>query len=121
MYYENTFFSKHIYDTEIGLDVNADVLDRIYNSNISPNDKLPIEFLFVSDTIKKLKQLGMFLMINYPDYHELKTKPCKNLFELPGVTDTMQIQIGTINMWHQQMWDVGYQFECKLDGWQVGT
>ena len=33
---ENTFFTKDIYDTEIALDVNVDVLERIHKSNVTP-------------------------------------------------------------------------------------
>jgi hypothetical protein len=121
MHDENTFFTKLVYNTEIRLDVNADVLNRIYSSKVSPNDKLPIEFFYVSDSIEKLKKLGVFLMINYPDYHSIKAKPYNNLFELSGVTEPMGMQIEIINAWNRLMWDAGYQFDCKLDGWQVGT
>ena len=35
----NTFFTKEVYDTEIRLDVNKDVLERIYDDGVSPSDK----------------------------------------------------------------------------------
>lgn len=46
---DNTFFTKDIYDTEIGLEVNGDVLERIYSSNVTPDTSLPIEFFCLSD------------------------------------------------------------------------
>jgi predicted nucleotidyltransferase len=54
---ENTFFTKDIYENEIALEVNADVLERIYNSKISPETTLPIEFFFISNTKKNLRIL----------------------------------------------------------------
>lgn len=44
----NIFFSKDVYDTEIRLDVNEDVLERIYNDGVNPIDELPIEFVFIT-------------------------------------------------------------------------
>jgi hypothetical protein len=117
---ENTFFTKDIYDTEIALDVNADVLERIYNSNVTPDTSLPIEFFYVSDQEEKLKHLGLHLLANFPKYTDLKVHPYKENFELLGNTHPIKMELGTINEWNQQMWDIGYEFDCKLDGWQVG-
>jgi hypothetical protein len=117
---ENTFFTKDIFDTEIALDVNADVLERIYNSNVTPETSLPIEFFYVSDQEEKLKHLGLHLLTNFPKYTDLKVQPYNEIFELLGNTHPTKMELGTINEWNQQMWDIGYVFDCKLDGWQVG-
>ena len=117
----NTFFSKVIYETEIRLDVNSDVLARIYNSNITPESSLPIEFYFVSDQEAKLKNLGLHLLGEFPDYTHLKVQPYNDNYELLGTTHPMKMDLYTINDWNRKMWDIGYQFDCKLDGWQVGT
>ena len=53
----NTFFTKDVYDTEIRLDVNEDVLERIYNDGVSPSDKLPIEFVFITDLEENANRL----------------------------------------------------------------
>lgn len=117
---DNTFFTKDIYDTEIALDVNADVLERIYNSNVTPDTSLPIEFFFVSDQEEKLKRLGLHLLRNFPNYTDLNVQPYNENFELLGNTHPIKMELNTINEWNQQMWDIGYEFDCKLDGWQVG-
>ncbi len=31
------------------------------------------------------------------------------------------MNLQTINEWNKLMWDFGYRYDCKLDGWQVGT
>lgn len=118
---ENTFFTKDIYDSEIALEVNADVLERIYNSNVSSQDNLPIEFDFISDSEKKLKTLGIYLLSIYPNYSALKVAPYEDLFELHGITEPIQMELDIINEWNKQMWDIGFEFDCKLDGWYVGT
>jgi len=118
---ENTFFTKDIYDTEIALDVNADVLERIYNSNVTWETRLPVEFFFVSDDEEKLKRLALHLLTNFPEYTGLNVQPYNGNFELVGNTHPIQMELTAINDWNQIMWDIGYQFDCKLDGWQVGT
>lgn len=117
---DNTFFTKAIYDSEIALDVNADVLERIYNSNVSSESTLPIEFFFISNSGEKLKNLGIYLLSVYPDYYDFKVQPYDGQFELLGITDPIQMELSVINEWNKQMWDIGYEFDCKLDGWQVG-
>ena len=118
---DNTFFTKNIYDSEISLIANGDVLERIYSSNVSPETKLPIEFFYVSDQEEKLKKLGLQLLAEFPQYTDLKVQPYNDNFELLGITNPITMDLETINAWNQQMWDIGYQFDCKLDGWQVGT
>ena len=117
---ENTFFTKDVYDMEIALEVNADVLERIYNSNVTPETSLPIEFFYVSDQEEKLKRLGLHLLTKFPKYTDLKVQPYNGNFELLGNANPIKMELNAINEWNQQMWDIGYEFDCKLDGWQVG-
>ena len=117
---DNTFFTKDIYDTEIGLSVNADVLERVYNSNVTPETSLPIEFFYVSDKEEKLKSLGLHLMSAFPGYTDFKVQRYNDNYELAGITNPIKLNLTTVNEWNQRMWDIGYQFDCKLDGWQVG-
>lgn len=118
---DNTFFTKDIYETEIGLGVNGDVLERIYNSNVTSESNLPIEFFFISNREEKLKSLGLHLLTEFPDYTRLKVQAYNDNYELLGVTHPIKMDLATINDWNQKMWDIGYRFDCKLDGWQVGT
>ena len=116
---DNTFFTKHIYESGIELGVNADVLERIYKSNISPESHQSIEFFFVSDKEEKLKRLGIYLLSTYPTYSGFKVQPYETNYELSELTHQIQMDLGVINEWNKQMWDIGYEFDCKLDGWQV--
>jgi hypothetical protein len=118
---DNTFFTKEIYDTEIGLDINVDVLKRIYSSNVTPETMIPIEFFYVSDKEEKLKELGLHLLSEFPQYADFKIKPSNKNYELLGMTSPIQMELSAVNEWNKEMWDIGYEFDCKLDGWQVGT
>jgi hypothetical protein len=117
---KNTFFTKDIYDAEIGLDVNTDVLERIYNSGVTPETSLSIEFFYVSDGEEKLRRLGLHLLSSFPEYADLQVQPYQEIFELSGITHPIKMELDIINEWNQKMWDIGYEFDCKLDGWQVG-
>ncbi|HWI90974.1 MAG TPA: ribonuclease E inhibitor RraB [Flavisolibacter sp.] len=117
---QNTFFTEDVYNTEIGLDINKDVLERIYGSNITADDQLLIEFFFVSDNIDNILDLQNYLKESFSSYTQLKVQPYKNLFDLSGTTNPIQMDLNSVNEWNQVMWDLGYKYDCKLDGWQVG-
>jgi hypothetical protein len=117
----NRFFSKEIYESEIGLDVNQDVLDRLYSDNIKFTDQLPIEFFFITDEENKVINLKNHFITHFPTYKDLKVQSYKDNYELLGTTYLITMDIHSINKWNQQLWDIGYQFDCKLDGWQVGA
>ena len=118
---QNTFFTKHKYDTEIDLNINEDVLSRIYNDNIQSTDKLEIEFTFITDKENKALSLKHVLGLNFPEYSNLLVSESESGYELQGTTNKIQMEIDVINAWNKIMWDLGYKFDCKLDGWEVGT
>ena len=116
----NDFFPKDVYDSEIRLDVNEDVLKRIYNDGVSQYDALPIEFVFITDKEEKLEKLKQTLSLLYPMYEDSEVEETENHWELHGITNVIEMKIDKINEWNQLMWDLGYRFDCRLDGWQVG-
>ena len=117
----NTFFTKDIYDNEIELELNADVLQRIHDDGISATDRMPIEFVFISDTEDKVNNLKAALLSKYPSYVNIEISETPDFWELNGITNPSEMSIDKINKWNQEMWDIGYQYDCQLDGWQVGT
>lgn len=117
---ENTFFTKDIYDSAIDLETNEDVLERIY-LDVSSDACLSIEFFFVSDSKEKLKALGVSMMEQFPSYYGFKIGSYEDVFQLTGETSPIQMELESINAWNRIMCDLGYAFDCKLDGWQVQT
>jgi hypothetical protein len=118
---EHTFFDKESYDNDIDLETNEDVLDRIYKDDIKSTDMLPIEFYFLTDTNNKAINFKNELVKKFPDYEEIIIRDYDGDFEISGKTDPKQMSLQSINQWNKLMWDFGYEFDCKLDGWQVGT
>lgn len=117
---ENSFFTKEMYVSQIDLQTNKDVLERIY-VHVPAGVSLPVEFFFVSDNEEKLKALGLYMMEKFPAYSHFKIRPYETVFQLSGETSPIQMEIESINEWNKVMWDVGYAYDCKLDGWQVET
>jgi|SRR5476651_2502105 len=115
----NTFFSKEHYENEIRLDVNEDVLKRIYNDGIKPTDQLPIHFFFVTDTEEKATLFKSYLESNFPDYTEIEIWDYEGDFEIRGFTNSLSMDLEIVNQWNQTMWDIGYTHDCVLDGWEV--
>ena len=116
---ENTFFLKNSYDTEIDLETNEDVLERIYNDNISIGEKLNINFAFITDTEEKAVYFSQKLMEKLPSYTNIKVDEYKEIFEVIGVTEKIQMSLVAINNWNKEMWDFGFEHDCKFDGWFV--
>lgn len=116
---QNSFFLKNSYETEIALDVNEDVLERIYEDNISINDKLIVNFAYITDTIEKANYFLNVLQNTFENYTDLKVDNYDELYEITGLTDRIQMSLVAINNWNQKMWDLGYAYDCKFDGWFV--
>ena len=117
----NQFFPKEIYDAEIRLDVNDDVLERIYSAGVRPTDKLGIEFFFITDSQQKAQHLSERLISDFPSYLDIKVEETEDYWEVTGITSIIEMNITEINKWNQLMWHIGYEYDCQLDGWQVGT
>lgn len=117
----NQFFSKDIYESEIGLDVNEDVLERIYSDGVKPTDKFGIEFFFITDSQQKALNLSQRLISDFSSYSDINVEETEDYWEVTGITSLIEMSIAEINNWNQLMWDIGYEYDCKLDGWQVGT
>jgi len=116
---QNTFFTEEIYRTQLGLDINEDVVKKMYDDNVKADDKLPIEFFFVSDNVDNVLDLQSFIKLRFSDYEKLKVQSYNDLYELSGTTQAIKMKLESINKWNQIMWDLGYDFDCKLDGWEV--
>lgn len=117
----NTYFDQDTYENEIDLKTNEDVLQRIYNDGVTATDELPIEFFFVTDTETKANTFKSYIQQAFPTYQDIEISDYDGDFEISGITFPVKMELQTINNWNTLMWDAGYKFDCKLDGWQVGT
>ncbi len=117
----NTYFDQDTYENEIDLETNEDVLQRIYNDGVAPINELPIEFFFLTDSQIKAYDFRDHLQEIFPTYQDLEISDYDGDFEISGTTQPIKMELQTINDWNSLMWDTGYKFDCRLDGWQVGT
>ena len=116
---KHTFFDQNSYENDIDLETNQDVLNRIYKDGVKLTDKLPVEFFFVTDTKAKANALKKAIKAKFPDYESLEISDYDGNFEIAGLTEDLSMELTAINEWNKIMWDLGYEFDCKLDGWQV--
>ena len=97
------------------------MLKHIYNDGVSAHDKLPVEFVFVTDSKIKADLLEKKLKSGFPFYHGFELEEIDGNWELFGITDPIEMNIYKVNAWNQIMWELGYQNDCKLDGWHVAV
>lgn len=116
---ENSFFLRKTYNTEIDLETNGDVLERIYEDNISANEKLNINFAFITDTKDKAECFSKKLADMFPNYTNIEVNNYEEIFEVTGLTEKIQMSLAVVNNWNTKMWDLGYKYDCKFDGWFV--
>ncbi|RQO73755.1 hypothetical protein DBR40_13170 [Pedobacter sp. KBW01] len=117
----NTFFTTDLYNSEIHLEINEDILDNIYADGIKSEEKLPIEFVFITDNEQKAILFKNSLLLQFPTYSKIAAEKSDDLWDIQGITHPIEMSLNEINNWNQIMWDFGYQYDCQLDGWQVGT
>ncbi|SDG66719.1 Regulator of ribonuclease activity B [Pedobacter terrae] len=117
----NTFFTADLYNSEIHLEINEDILNNIYADGIKSNDSLKIEFVFITDSEDKAILLKDKLLDQFPSYSKVSIVETDGFFDIQGITDKVEMSLNEINNWNQTMWDFGYQYDCQLDGWQVGV
>lgn len=117
----NAYFDQDTYENEIDLETNEDVLQRIYNDGVTPTDELPIEFFFLTDSQTKADNFKYHLQEAFPTYQDIEISDYDGDFEISGTTKPIKMELQAINDWNSTMWNTGYKFDCRLDGWQVGT
>jgi hypothetical protein len=114
---KNTFFTTDMYENEIALEANETLLQRIYNEDIYADDELPLDFVFITDTWQKAEDFKWMLM----EEHDLYTEviEANGRWEIQGSTSPIQIHLEAINKWHTEMWDLGYDYDCKFESWKL--
>lgn len=117
---ENRFFSKATYESELSnQNINIDVLERIKNDSTITKDEMIFSFYYISDKRTKIDKLIDYLEKNETSQRIIELNQINNIWELNGRTYPLKLQIDTINLWERKMLDIGYRFDCKLDGWET--
>jgi hypothetical protein len=113
------FFTKEKYENELNQSVNNDVLGRIKNDSIITKDEMIFSFWFITDKRTKIDSLKEFLEENEPKQQIIELNQIDEIWELNGRTYPIKLEIESINKWERKMWEIGYKFDCELDGWET--
>lgn len=113
------FFSKETYENELNQSLNIDVLERIKNDSTITMDEMIFSFWYITDKRIKIDSLIDYLEENEPNQQIIELNQINTIWELNGRTYPIKLDIENINNWEKKMWEVGYKFDCKLDGWET--
>lgn len=113
------FFTKEKYENDLNQSVNFDVLERIKNDSTITKDEMIFSFYFITDERTKIDSLIGFLEQNEPKQRIVKLNLINEIWELNGRTYPIKLELDSINQWERKMWEIGYKFDCKLDGWET--
>lgn len=113
------FFTKEKYESEFNQSVNIDVLERIKNDSTITKDEMIFSFYFVTDKRTKVDSLIDFLEKHEPNQQIIELNQINEIWELNGRTYPIKLEIDSINKWERKMWEIGYKFDCELNGWET--
>lgn len=112
------YFTKEQFTKDLDLNRIDEVLNRLYKEeDITPDQLHPIEFFVMSNEIDKLDEyeeilVGMGIEV---DTVEEYGDGC----EMVAITEPMKMDAETLKAWYQKLWALGFEHDCKLDGWHV--
>ena len=113
------FFTREKYENEFFQDVNKDVLERINQDTSITSDSMVFTFWFITNEKQKLDALADYLRNNLKDHQIVELKQVNEIWELQGTSNAIKLDIESIKEWEKKLWDIGYKFDCKLDGWET--
>jgi tetratricopeptide (TPR) repeat protein len=85
-------------------------------SGMKENSLAVYDFIFISDTEKKLRLLGDFLDENY-NYKIKAITAHKEYYELSGDSTEFPVDEDNLLFWALDLYCKGYEFDCRLDGY----
>lgn len=113
------YFTKEKYENEINQSVNIDVLERIKNDSTITKEEMIFSFYFITDKRTKIDSLTDYLEKFEPNQQIIELNQINKIWELNGRTYPIKLEIDSINKWERKMWEIGYKFDCELDGWET--
>jgi tryptophan-rich sensory protein len=68
---------------------------------------------------KVVSKLAAILLIPYLLWVCFATLLNYKIWELNCRTYPIKLELESINKWETKMWEIGYKFDCELDGWET--
>ena len=112
------YFTKEDFKEEFDLSRVDEVLNRLYKEeDVTSEQEYALEIFVMSDTLDKLDEMEEVLekMDIYTDSIEKHDDGC----ELIASTQPMKMDPEVIKKWYTNLWEEGFKFDCKPDGWHV--
>ena len=114
----NTYLTNSQFIESFGIEM-ADAID-VYaerrKSGMKEDSLAVYDFIFISDTEKKLRSLGDFLYTNY-NYKIEAIKAYSDYYELNGNSIKFPVNEDNLIYWVLDLYCKGYEFDCVLDGY----
>ena len=108
--------SKMVENMEEQVKMCRETLGQLYQLNLTPKDKLKLEFFFYTDEKSQAELLASELTaLGYRAKSRLATNG--NEYVVNGWTVPIQLEQGQLESWVKQMCELGYKHECEFDGW----
>ena len=95
---------------------NYPLLEVLRQHSVSESDQLKLEFAFFTDDIDKAENLKKALSVR-ADYSVDELRRVKKLWRLTGWSNKIKMDIDSINHWTFDMCKIGFDSDCKFDGW----
>lgn len=93
------------------------MLDRLAELNIGTEDDLKMEFFFRTDTRRKALALCGDLEEVGCRVEQERSATGDGLIFVTGWTPPMSMTYTVLEMWTERMCRLGYQHDCRFDGW----
>ena len=95
---------------------NYPLLEVLKQHGVTDKDQLRLEFAFFTNDIDKGENLKKALSIR-ADYQVDHLIRVKKLWRLTGWSNKIKMDIDSINHWTFDMCKIGFDNDCKFDGW----
>ena len=95
---------------------NYPLLEALSQHGVTDNDQLRLEFAFFTNDIDKGENLKKALS-ERTGYSVDDLMRVKKLWRLTGWSNKINMNIDSINHWTFDMCKIGFDNDCKFDGW----
>lgn len=113
------FFTKEKFETELNQEVNIDVLEMILDDSTLTRNEMIFSYYFITNEKFKIDSLVAHIKKNEPEQKIIELNKINEIWELNCRTHPIKLNIDSINKWEENMWEIGYRFDCELDGWET--
>src|SRR5258706_14867358 len=111
------FFGKNEYEDskEMQKTLNNKVLG-LFEDYGGKRELMSVEFFFYTDTGDKANNLAIELSAMQYEVYGVN-KEDDNRFSVIGCTCPLKMDDESLTTWSERMCEIGYNHECKFDGW----